>query len=538
MADDRHGDISEREMLEALRRAMESRSAREAALTAIRLGHVYLDSDSYSDALEYFAQAAAEELSEKLTDSELGRVYVNVARCHLGLGNCRDARAQCEKLDDLELADDETDVWAEANVVLARIEIECGHYENALRAAQKAYEVLRTRPDSPLLAEAGKALGVANAELGNVKAARDYFTDYLVCQKRLENEAGLAGAYNNLAILAKRAGDFNGAIDYLQSALNIDRRLGRSSAIADKLTNLGIVLSRLSRWAEAEERLHEARDIYTRLGAARGIVATQTTLANICRVRREWGRAQELLESALRTSRENGYLRSEALSLEFLGDLEAARGNDDEALGYYSRALGCAYRLASNSDVVGEVLRRRAEAYLALGRIEEAERDCTDGLKLVRELGDIFEEGVLLRILASASYAKGERAAAEVMIGRAEELLRRTGETFELARVELAGGAGLRESSSSDDFPLDRVEAKLSAAEAAFTRTGLADWVARCQLERGKALAQAGYADRGRDGKSPVYFGCLGLRRRRGKGEAVLVREFRGADGALAGAER
>ena len=498
MADERHGDISEREMLEAFRKAMESRSAREAALTAVRLGHVYLDSDSYSDALGYFTQAVSEALGDKLSDSEVGCTYVSIARCHLGLGSCREARAYCARLDDLELADDESDVWAEANVVLARIEIECGRYAEALRAAEKAYEVLRTRPDGTLLAEAGKALGVANAELGNIKAARDYFTDYLVCQKRLGSDAGLAGAYNNLGILAKRAGDFNGALDYFESALKIDRRLGHASAIADKLTNLGIVLYRLSRWAEAEEHLNEARDIYMRIGAMRGVVATQTTLANVCRVRREWGRAEELLQSALRTGRANGYLRSEALALEFLGDLEIARGNEDEALGHYSRALGCAYRLASSSDVVGEVLRRRAEAYLSVGRIEEAERDCTDGLKLVRDLGDRFEEGALLRCLASASYAKGERAAAEVLTGRAEELLRRTGETFELAKTELTDGIGLRESSVGDDFPLDRIEARLSAAEAAFTRIGLGDWVARCQLERGKALELAGQSDRAR----------------------------------------
>ena len=499
MASKRPDDIPEREKLEALKRAMASQSPREAAVTAVRLGDVYLASDSYSDALEYFQKAIDGQFGEKPDDREAAELYVRVARCHLGLGEFREARQACAKLDDLELDEGTAELWAEANVVLARVEIESGRYEEALRAAQKAYDSVKSLPDGVLLAEAGKALGIANAELGNVNAARDYFTDYLVTQKRLGEDAGLAAAYNNLGVLAKRAGDLNGALDYLENALTIDRRLGRSAAIADRLTNIGIILYKLSRWAEAEERLIEAKELYSRIGAVRGQVAAQAALGNVCRLRREWGRARELFQSALRTSQDRGYLRAEALALEYMGDLELDQGRAEEALGTLNRALGCAYRLSSNSDVVAEVLRRRAEALFVLGRVGEAERDCSDGVKLCRELGDKLEEGALLRVLASICYAKGEQAAAEVLVARAEEILRRVGDSFELARTALADGVGLRESAPGDEVPLDRIEARLSAAEAVFTRIGAGYWVARCQFERGKALQRGGQTDRARN---------------------------------------
>jgi len=498
VAERRPDDKPEREMLEAFRRAMESRSAREAALTAIRLGDVYLESDSYTDALGYYSRAAGEELGSTLSDDEAADLYVRIAKCHLGLGNYVKARAFCAKLDDLELEDEEATSWAEANVVLARIEIESGRYEEALRAAQKAYDALRTSPDSHLLAEAGKMLGIANAEIGNTEAARDYFTDYLVSQKRLASESGLAAAYNNLGILAKRTGDLNGALEYLESSLEIDRRLGRSMAIADRLTNVGITLYRLSRWAEAEEMLTEAKETYSRIGAVRGLVAAKTALGNVYRVRREAGPARELFEDALRLAREKGYLRAEALALEYIGELEMDQGEHEQALATLDRALGCAYRLASNGDVVAEVLRRRAEALLTLGRIEDAERDCSDGVKLSRELGDRLEEGAFLRVLASICYAKGERTAAEVLVNRAEDILRRTGESFQTAKTAFADAVGMRDSSPAGDLPVDRIEARFSAAEAIFTRIGAGDWVARCELERGKALQRGGQLDRAR----------------------------------------
>ena len=499
MADERPDSRFEREMLDAFRRAMASRSARDAALTAMRLGDLYLESDNYSDALGYFLQAADEDLGETLSDDELGLVLVRTAKCHAALGDYRGARAAIEELDDLELDQDIEDVWAEANVLLARVENESGRYDEGLRAAQKAYEVLRSRPDSELLAEAGKALGVANAELGNIQAARDYFTDYLVTQKRLGDEAGLAIAYNNLGILAKRTGDLHAALEHLQNALAIDRRLGRASAIADRLTNIGMIMLRLSRYAEAEERLNEARHIYTRLGATRGLVATRTALGNLHRARREWGQAREALDEALRLSQEHGYLRAEAITLEVLGELELDQGQAEAALGTLTRALGCAYRLGAESDVVGEVLRRRAESLFELGRIEEAERDCSDGIKLARSIDDRIEEGSLLRVLAAICYSKGDNAAAEVLINRAEDILRRAGESFELARIALTDAVGLRDSAAvGGAVPLDRIEARFSAAESAFSRIGLPHWVALCQLERGKALHQAGQPDRAR----------------------------------------
>ena len=485
-------------MLEAFRKAMETRSARDAALTAIRLGDVYLGSDSYSDALGYYAQAAGGDLGAELSDPEAGELYVRIAKCHLGLGDYREARNYCAKLDDLELDGSDAPVWAEANVVLARIEIESGRYEDALTAAQKAYDALRRSPDSSLLAEAGKVLGIANAELGNITAARDYFTDYLVSQKRLGDEAGLASAYNNLGVLAKRTGDLNGALDHLENALEIDRRLGRSAAIADRLTNLGIILYKLARWAEAEEKLNEAKDIYSRIGATRGLVAASTALGNVCRERREWGRANELFSEALRVSQERGYLRAEALALEFIGHLEMDRDRNEDALGTLNRALGCAYRLASSSDVVGEVLRRRAEALFRLGRLEEAERDCAEAIKLTRDIGDKLEEGASLRVLASVCYGKGEQTAAEVLVSRSEEMLRRIGASLELGRTALADGIGLRDSAPAGEIPIDRIEARLSAAEAIFTRIGSGGWVSRCQLERGKALQKSGQPDRAR----------------------------------------
>ena len=174
------------------------------------------------------------------------------------------------------------------------------------------------------------------------------------------------------------------------------------------------------------------------------------------------------------------------------------QNRNEDALATLDGALGCAHRLSANSDVVGEVLRRRADVLFRLGRLEEAERDCSEAIKLTREIGDKLEEGASLRVLASVCYAKGESTAAEVLITRAAEMLRRIGESMELARAAMAEGVGLRDSAAPGQLSLDRLEARFSAAEAIFTRVGASGWVARSQLERGKALQRGGQPDRAR----------------------------------------
>lgn len=469
--------------------------ARAAALSALDMGRVYLGSDSFSDAIERLSVAASEDSLSVLTPKEAATLYASLARGHVGLGQYDEARGWLDRLDGLD-ADGEH--HAEARIILAKIESRSGRFREALAAAQKAYAALSGGPDCTLLVEASKMMGTAHAELGNVSAARDCFLDCLVTNRRLGDEAGVAGAYNNLGILAKRSGDLDGAVEYFEAALEIDRGLGRPESVAGRLTNLGLALYRLSRWNEAEGHLQKALEIYSGLGATRGVVSAQLALGNVHRARREWEQAAACFEGALEASSRSGYRRSEALALEFLGDLYSDRGHYEEAIEAYDRALACGRQMSASSDVVSEVLRRRAEALLNLGRLTEAEADCRGALELCDRLGDKLEEGAALRVLSAILYARGDAAGARVRIRKAEDILRPTGESFELARTSLTAGMGLAESSPAERFPIERIEARFFAAEELFERIGSAYWVARCRLERAKALFKDGQHGRAR----------------------------------------
>jgi DNA-binding NtrC family response regulator/tetratricopeptide (TPR) repeat protein len=473
---------------------------RAAAVSALREARLFLDSDSYREAIASFSSVLDESFASALDGSEKAQALCGLARCYLALGELTEAARHAQAVSDLFIPGEDNKSTAEAQVILARAEAKGGRFESSLDAAGAAYHLLRDGGDSALLAEASKALGTAHAELGNVTAARDSFVECLVCCKRLGDEEGVAGAYNNLGILAKRSGDLAAAVDYFESALEIDERLGRSAAVARRLNNLGLALYRMSRWDEAEEHLLRALDVFTRLGATRDVVSVESALGNLCRARRDWSAARAHLDVVLEKSREGGYLRSEALALEFIGDLEKDRGDYTAALTSLDLALAGARRLSQDSDVVGEVLRRRAEVFLALGRLDQAEQDCKEALAQCRRVGDKLEEGSVLRVHAAVCYAKADVLSAHALCERAERTLRRTGATFELAMAFFEDGRGLGRLAADglgvgsrriEGDPRDLAEARLCAARDLFVAIGCGYWAGRCSLEIARALRGA-----------------------------------------------
>jgi DNA-binding NtrC family response regulator/tetratricopeptide (TPR) repeat protein len=462
---------------------------RESATAALRAGYLFLESDSYREALNSFKALLD---GPELSAPERASLYCGMARCHLALGSHEEARRWTSEVDALSLPDEHRDLVAEAQVVLAQTETKSGRFDAALRAARKAYDILVEQPEGALLAEASKVLGTAHAELGDLVAARDCFIECLVCCRRLEDEEGVAGACNNLGILAKRSGDLSAAIDYFERALSIDESLGRTAAVARRLNNLGIALYRMSRWDEAEKHLCRSRDIFVSLGATRDIVSVESALGNLRRVRRDWQGARRYFESVLAKSREREYRRAEALALEFLGELENDLGDHEAALERLDAALECARRLSSDSDVIGEVLRRRAEVLMALGRLDEAESDCIEALRNCRSIGDRLEEGSALRVLGALSYARSSWTEARATMARSEAMLRTTGASFELAMTLLLDGIGLMRAEADGADSPDSAESRLFAALDLFRAVGADFWAARCAAEIARALHGSG----------------------------------------------
>src|SRR5262249_35072582 len=132
-------------------------------------------------------------------------------------------------------------------------------------------------------------------------------------------------------------------------------------------------------------------------------------LGNIARLQRRFVDSETLLLAALERSRRHSLEREQVLSLEFLGELDYDRGRADRALARYHEALALAERTAPEGDLVVELERRRAEALIAIGRIDEAGVALDRATRLARFTDDRLEHAIAHRVAGDLAMARGRR---------------------------------------------------------------------------------------------------------------------------------
>ena len=184
-------------------------------------------------------------------------------------------------------------------------------------------------------------------------------------------------------------------------------------------------------------------------------------------------KALALLEPVLGTTRENKYVREEAICLEYMGDCHLARRDYKTALGLYNSALEIANSIAPKGDIIPELGHRIGECLVQLGDPNGAILSCERGLRVARDIHDRYEECATHRVLAMAHRAAGNptkalRLATEgASLGRSYEI------PYELARVLAWLGETRLQSHGRDDQMMGRLQ--LWEARAIFERIGLAN---------------------------------------------------------------
>jgi DNA-binding NtrC family response regulator len=171
------------------------------------------------------------------------------------------------------------------------------------------------------------------------------------------------------------------------------------------------------------------------------------------------------------------------LALEFLGELDFDRGRPERALARYHEALAMAERTAPEGDLVVELERRRAEALLAIGRIDEAEKALDRGMRLARFTDDRLEHAIAHRVAGDLALARGQRLDARERWQQAATLLTACRERFELGRTLLLLAR------STEDPRAARTHALRSCA--LFAEIGSPHWQELAEAELSRLMGPA-----------------------------------------------
>jgi len=357
-------------------------------------------------------------------------------------------------------------------------------YDEALDVARRGVQLAEAEGDRPLLAKAVGQVGFVHLRRGDMLLARESYEEALPQFRRLGDETQVAWVRNNLGIVCKNLCEWDAARVHFNEAIAIHRRLGQQALLGNRLQNLGVLLVKSGSWERAHAVLEEARLCFSQVGDRWGATINLLAFGWLDRLQGRLDDAEKRITEALDKSLAEGFLREEALSREFLGDVAFERGQVDRAAEAYRAALALGERQAPAGDLVSEVLRRIAEVEILRGRLDAAESAIERAGLVCQLLDDRYETAVLQRVRGQLAAAQGRREDAAQFLRAAVNLFGEMGERFErgksltlLARIVTEPGEPrkllYRASACFAEIGADRQLAEVEKELAAADSTGV-----------------------------------------------------------------
>ena len=400
------------------------------------LADLYIQADSHVPALETIDRLLSLPAARGLTPARRSVLQLKAASCRLARGEAQAALAQLREAM-RELPPGVDALRAQFLLEIASSELELGRIAEAGRTANAALELGDRLGDLTISALALQLLGYFAYREGDLVRARDTNEQAIALFRRLDRPDKVAAIRNNLGLVHKNLCEWDAAISQLNGALQAWEALGRLADSARPLMNLGIVHQKMGAWNLAAESYRRCEEVLLRIGDDTHMALVNIGLGNVARLQRRFVDAETLLLSALERARRHSLDREQVLALEFLGELDFDRGRPEQALARYHEALAMAERTAPEGDLVVELERRRAEALLAIGRLDEAAHALDRGTRLARFTDDRLEHAIAHRVAGDLALARGHRLDARERWEQAATLLTACRERYELARVQL-----------------------------------------------------------------------------------------------------
>ncbi|MDQ2808953.1 MAG: tetratricopeptide repeat protein, partial [Chloroflexota bacterium] len=145
-----------------------------------------------------------------------------------------------------------------------------GEVRRAIGLYEQRLEIAREIGDRAGEGAALGNLGIAYANLGEVRRAIGYYEQQLVITREIDDRAGEGNALGNLGIAYAAVGEVRRAIGYYEQHLAVAREIGGRRGEGAALGNLGVAYKNLGEVRRAiglyEQRLEIAREIGDRAG--------------------------------------------------------------------------------------------------------------------------------------------------------------------------------------------------------------------------------------------------------------------------------
>lgn len=254
----------------------------------------------------------------------------------------------------------------------------------------------------------------------------------------IDDQKGMAAAYNNLGVAYRTQGALDKALEYYLTSLRIYITLDNKEGIATTKNNIGTIYSLEKDYGQAMKYFEEAHELFSQLDDQTRILGTMNNLGNLYSDLQLYEQALKYYSQAYQLSEKMGKPYSDPLSN--IGNLYFRQGNLQRAVEYYQRALDMANKNNNRMNILN-ITSNLARVYTQAGQSATAQHYIDDAMALSKSLKALIFEPDLLRTQAENYYKQGKTAEAYQALLKydaAREKIHSDESTRKIAQMEMA----------------------------------------------------------------------------------------------------
>lgn len=305
--------------------------------------------------------------------------------------------------------------------------------------------LLASHPDLPTSrrAQAVQIRGYVESLRGRGHLARDLHREAVALRQLAGDEWGLSFSLGMLAQCEMHSFDLAEAARLFGRTRRRLRAQGQRCSLWVTTLNFAITRYKQGRPRRALQLMDDIEEPLRRAAQLQTWLLVRLVRAKASMVLGDGAAAAAVAASVLPVADTHGWARERILALEVLGDAALAGGRGPDAIAFFQEARALAADRAPRGDLVVGLDRRLAEERLVAGRCAEAAALLANVRARAAETGEIFEEVVSGRLLATALRRAGRPDDAWPAAQQAVVRARFHGAQLELARA-LGEGARIQ----------------------------------------------------------------------------------------------
>lgn len=239
----------------------------------------------------------------------------------------------------------------------------------AIGYAREALSLGTEINDQRGMAAAYNNLGIAYKNQGALDKALEYYIRSLKIYETLDNKEGIATTKNNIATIYSIKGDFGQAMKYLEESYNQLVELKDESRIVGSLNNLGNLHIDLQLYEKASEYFQKAYQLSEKLGNP--MADPMNNLGNVFFRQGNYQRAIEHYQKALEIEKKENNRLGVLGTITNIGIAFTKAQQPRPAMQYLSEAQVLAKELQAYR-FIPDILRNKAENQFRLGDVKTA----------------------------------------------------------------------------------------------------------------------------------------------------------------------